>query len=174
MLTQIYLPTLFVLFLPACLLAASSADLVEQGNKEFARGKLDAALKLYDKANVDAPESAEIYFNKGAAYFRKGDLAKAREMFDRAALKTKDLSLEARGQYNLGNCAYQEAMKQKDSDLKKCLQQMTTAITHFQKALKLAPGLKDAAYNIEITRLKMKDIMDRIKQQEEQAKRKQK
>ncbi len=169
---RICLQILSAFLVCASLPAASGADLVEQGNREFARGKFDAALELYDQAAVDAPESAEIYFNKGTVYFRKGDLARAREMFEKAGLKTRSLALEARSQYNLGNCAYKEAEKQADSDLGKCLRQMATAITHFQKALKLDPGLLDAAHNIEIVRLKMKEIMDRIKKQEEQEKKK--
>lgn len=100
----------------------------------------------------------------------KGDYVKAGEMFEQAALKAKNLSLEARSQYNLGNCAFRESERQRDSDLQKSLKALEKSISHYQKAVRLDPTLKDAAHNIEIARLTMKQILDEIKKKQEQAK----
>jgi len=150
-------------------LAASSRDLVAKGNSEYGKGNYDEALAAYDKASLEAPESPKLYFNKGAAHYMKGDYVKAGEMFEQAALKAKNLSLEARSQYNLGNCAFRESERQRDSDLQKSLKALEKCISHYQKAVRLDPTLKDAAHNIEIARLTMKQILDEIKKQQEQA-----
>jgi len=107
------------------------------------------------------------------AHFRLEDYAKAREAFDAAALKTKDLPLEARCNYNVGNCAFRQAERQKDSDLKKAVEQYQEAVRFYQNALKLDPTLTDAAHNIEVTRLLLKDLLDQLKKQQEEQKKKQ-
>ena len=153
--------------------AKSVRELIAEGNQAYHGESYDDALDAYDKASVDAPESPQIYFNKGAVHYRKGDYPKARELFEQASLKTKDLSLEARAQYNLGNCAFREGERQRDSDLKKSMDQLKSAVLHYQRALELDPELKDAAHNIEIARLIMKQILDEIKKKEEEEKKKQ-
>ncbi len=153
--------------------AASGANLVIEGNRAYHKGDFTGALAAYDKASVEAPEAPPIYFNKGAAYYMQGDLAKAREMFEQAALKAKDLKLEAASQYNLGNCAFRESERQRDSDLQKSLAALEQSIRHYQRALELDPSLKDAAHNIEVARLTMKQVLDEIKKQEEEAQKQQ-
>jgi Ca-activated chloride channel family protein len=172
--SKFYLVSLLIalsaLYMTGPALAASSGDLVAEGNRAYQSGKYDEALAAYEEASVNAPESPQVYFNQGAVYYMKGDYLKARDMFEQAALKSKDLSLEARSQYNLGNCSFRESERQRDSDLQKSLNALEQSIGHYQKALELDPALKDAAHNIEVARLTMKQIMDEIKKQQEQAK----
>lgn len=150
--------------------AASTSDLVAEGNRAYRGGKYDEALEAYEKASVDAPESPHIYFNKGASEYMKGDYKKAADLFEKAALKSKDLAFEARSQYNLGNSLFRENERQRDSDLQKSLKMLEKSIIHYQKAMKLDPSIKDAAHNIEIARLTMKQVLDEIKKQQEEAK----
>jgi Ca-activated chloride channel family protein len=147
--------------------AASPAELVSKGNGLYLAGKYDEALSAYGEASVEAPESPQIYFDKGAAYYRKGDYEKAKEAFENAALKTKDIKLEAMARFNLGNCSFSEAQRQKDSDLNKALEGCQTTIRHYQEALTLDPGIKEAAENIEVVRLVMKNILDEINKHKE-------
>jgi tetratricopeptide (TPR) repeat protein len=160
-----------LLALPA--LADSPADLVERGNRALADGKAQEALDTYDEASVQMPESDRIQFDRGVALFRLEDYAQAREAFDAAALKTRDLPLEARCKYNLGNCAFREAERQKDSDIRKAIEQYENCIRYYQDALKLDPELTDAAHNIEVTRLILKDLLDQLKKQQEEQKKQQ-
>jgi len=154
------------------LLAGSAAadgarGLVDNGNRAYAGGDYDGALASYEEASVDAPESACIYFNKGAAQYRQENYSEAVEAFQQAALKTKDIWLESRSKFNLGNCAVREAERQRDSDLRKALASYERSILHYQDALELDPEFKEAAENVEIVRLVMKSILDEIKKQEE-------
>ena len=162
---------LMLLALPA--LADGPAALVDRGNRALANGEAQEALDAYDEASVHVPESDRVQFNRGVALFRLEDYAQAREAFDAAALKTRDLPLEAGCKYNLGNCAFREAERQKDSDLRKAIEQYQNCIRYYQDALKLDPELTDAAHNIEVTRLILKDLLDQLKKQQEEQKKQQ-
>lgn len=151
----------------------SAAKLVAKGNAAYLAEDYDQALSAYEEASIEAPESPHIYFNRGTVFYQKGDYAAATEAFEKAALKSKDISLEAKSRFNLGNCAYQEAERQQDSDLNKALEACTKSIQHFQEALDLSPDFKEAAENMEVVRLVMKNILDEINKQKEAAKQQQ-
>lgn len=150
--------------------ADSTAKFIDKGNRAWLSGNYDDAIKSYDEAGVNDPESPFIYFNKGTALYKKGDFQGAIEAFEKAALKSKEPLMEAKSRFNLGNCTFMEAERQMDSDLKKAMELCQKSVMHYQDALKLDPSLKKAAENIEIVRLMMKNILDEIKRQEEQAK----
>lgn len=154
--------------------AESPAKLVDKGNKSWLKGDYDDAMAKYEEAAVDNPESPYIYFNKGTVLYKKGDYVSAIDAFEKAALKSKDPLFEAKSRFNLGNCAFREAERQQDSDLKKSLEFCEKSIEHFQDALKLDPGFNEAAENIEIVRLFMKNILDEIKKREQEAKEREK
>jgi Ca-activated chloride channel family protein len=150
--------------------AASAARMVEEGNRAFEEGDYDAALSAYEEASVEVPESPVLEFNKGAVYYRHGDYAKARERFQEAGGRSRDLALDARARYNLGNCAFREGERQRDSDLKKALASYEESIGYYQEALERDPELREAAENIEIARLVIKSILDELRKREEEAK----
>ena len=151
-----------------CALADSARSLIERGNAAYRAGSFDEALTRCEEATVDAPESALIYFNKGAALYKKEDYASAIEAFEQAALKSKKPRLGSRSRFNLGNCSFREAEKQRDSDLQKALEGCQKSIQHYQESLQLDPEYKQAAENIEVVRLVMKSILDEIKKQQEE------
>lgn len=168
------LTAIFVLLMmQAHVYADSPADLVSKGNAAYLSGKYDEAISAYDEASVEAPESPYIYFNRGAALYKKGDYSGATEAFEKAALKSRDPQLEAKSKFNLGNCAFREAERQQDSDLKKALEACSKSIRHYQESLELDPGSNEAAENIEVVRLMMKTILDEINKQKEAAKQQQ-
>jgi len=153
--------------------AESKAQLVQKGNALFSSGKFDAAIRSYDEAGVVDPESPVIYFNKGTALYKKEDYGAAIDAFKQAAVKTNDISLEAKSKFNLGLCFFREGERQKDSDLKKTLESYESSVQSFQEALALDPKFTEAAENIEMVRLMMKSVLDEIKKQEEAAKKQQ-
>src|SRR5262245_21290996 len=64
--------------LPFCFPAvfASTAQLKE-GNRQFWRGSYEEALKSYNEALIDAPQSSALHFNAGAAMYPMGQFEKA-------------------------------------------------------------------------------------------------
>ena len=147
--------------------ADSPSSLVKKGNRSLDKGELDRAIESYERASIDAPESPVISLNMGNAHFLKGEWIAAREHFERATLRAEDLSLEAEAWYNLGNTAFRQAERQEDSDLEKSLEHYEEAVRFFQTALEKNPELEDAAFNLEVTRLTIKDLLDRINKQRE-------
>lgn len=156
------------LFLPFSVIGESTRSLVERGNAAYRAGSFDEALTRYEEASVEAPESATIYFNRGGALYQKGDFAAASDAFEQAALKSKKSRLGSLSKFNLGNCSFREAERQRDSDLKKSLEACEKSIRHYQEALQLDPKFKEAAENIEVVRLVMKSILDEQKKKQEE------
>ncbi len=149
-------------------LADSPRQLVARGNRSYEKEEYSQAVEYYEKASVRAPESPVVAFNMGNAFYRKEEFAAAREHYGKAALKAEDLSLEAKAWYNTGNCAFREGERQVDSDMKKALEFFEESVRLYTTALEKDPNLTDAAHNIEVARLVIKDLLDRIKNQEEQ------
>lgn len=147
--------------------AESPGRLVSKGNRQYGKKAFGEALELYDKASVKAPESPIVAFNKGAALYKQGDYEKAAEQFKEAASRTKSLPFEAKAWYNLGNVAFKEGERQEDSDLQKALGSLQESVKHYSTALEKDPKLEDAAQNLEIARLKIKDLLDKIKNQQQ-------
>ncbi len=149
-------------------LADSPRGLVSKGNRQYGKKAFGEALEYYDKASVKAPESPIVALNKGAAFYQQGDYEKAREQFKEAASKTKSLPFEAKAWYNLGNVAFREGERQEDSDLQKALASLEESVRSYVTALEKDPELEEAAENLETARLKIKDLLDKIKNQQQQ------
>lgn len=147
--------------------AESPRSLIRKGNRSFEKGEFEKALEYYERASVDAPESPIVALDRGLAYLEREQYASAREHFEKAALKSDDLGLEAMAWYNIGNTAFKQAERQDDSDLEKALEHYREAVGFYQTALEKDPGLSDAAFNLEVTRLTIKDLLDRINKQRE-------
>ena len=164
------LAAIAVLSISTPVLADSAGRLVKRGNDSFDRGDLDTAAEYYDLASVKIPESPIVEFNLGNVEYMRGDFAAARSRFEEAALKSRDLSLEAQALYNIGNCAFRQGQRQADSDLEKALEFFKESVEYYSAALEKEPGMPDAAHNLEVARLLIKDLLDAIKKQQEQMK----
>jgi tetratricopeptide (TPR) repeat protein len=160
----------FLILVCSAAFASGASEAIAKGNAAFKEGKFDKAQTYYDEAKLSNPESPYIYFNKGTAYFKTEEYDKAKEAFKNVVSKTKDIRLEARANYNLGAVSFAEAGKNTESDLKKAVELYQESIGYYQRALDSDKNLKDAAHNIEVARLVLKDMLDKLKKQEEQNK----
>jgi len=154
-------------------LAGSAGDLVKKGNQSFRNGEYRKAIEFYDKASVEQPESPVIFFNRGDALYREGEFSKAADEFMKTANGTKELPLEARAWYNMGNCSMMLGRRQSDSDMKKALDHYRSSVSRYQTSLKKDSTLHDAAVNMEIARVLIKDLLDKMKKQEEMKRKQQ-
>ncbi len=144
----------------------SARGWVAQANEAYRAGQFEEALRAYNEAEVDLPESPEVAYNQGLAKFKLGDFAGARNAFMRA-LGTRDIDLEAGAKYNLGNVAYASALE-KMSDLQEAVELLKQSIGHYRDALEIAPSDEDARANIELAQLLIKDLLDKLKKEQEQ------
>jgi len=141
-------------------------ELVARANEAYRQGQYEAALEAYNKAEVALPESPRVAYNQGLTHYQMGDYAAARNHFNRALL-TRDLDLEAAVKYNLGNVAYASAL-QKMSAPQEAIELLQQSISHYRDALELNPRDEDAQANIQTAQLMIKDLLDKLKQQQEQ------
>ncbi len=160
----------YSLLCPAESLAADpeTGRKVAEANKTLAAGHVDDALKTYDAVGEHLPDSPELAYDRGVAYYRKGNRAKATENFEKA-LTTRDIALEARAKFNLGNCAYADALE-KQNDAKAALDKLKTAIAYYKDAIAANPGDLDAKVNMETAQLFMKDLLDKEKKKQDEQK----
>ncbi|HEM46374.1 MAG TPA: tetratricopeptide repeat protein, partial [Alphaproteobacteria bacterium] len=149
--------------------AESARSLVAGGNGRLRAGDVEGAIEQYERASVEAPESPIIDFNIGAALYRKGEFSAARERFVTAAEKTRELDLEARAWYNAGNCAFREGQRMLDGDLEQALEGFRESARFYTTALERNPDDEDAAWNLELARLHIKDVLDRIQKRQEET-----
>jgi Ca-activated chloride channel family protein len=159
---------LLVLITAQVVLAGSVHNTVRQGNKLYDQGHFNEAVKEYDQALIDQPQSLEPKFNKANCYFQIDDLAKAIDLYNEVAAESKDMKLVAKAKYNLGNCYFQQGTKQKDSNLQKAIEDLQTGIVCWRGTLEIDPQNEKAKRNIEVARLIIKDIIDQLNKQKEQ------
>ena len=148
--------------------AESARTSVQQGNRLYAQGNFNEAISSYEQALLDKPQAREPKFNKANSFYRLDDLAEAMDLYKEVAAGSKDMKLVTKAKYNLGNCFFQRGMKQRDSDLKKALEDLKTSITHWRGVLDIDQKNEKAAKNIEVARLIIKDIIDQINKQKQQ------
>ena len=149
-------------------MAESAASAVRQGNLLYTQGKFNDAIKKYDEALIDDPLAQESKFNKANSYYRLDDLANATDLYKTVAVESRDMKLVEKAKYNLGDCSYQQGLKQKDSDLQKAVENFKNSIGYWRQALDINPQNEKAAKNIEVARLMIKDIIDQINKQKQQ------
>ena len=148
--------------------ADSAQTSLLEGNKLYHQGNFIEAIKEYDQALLDQPQVMEPKFNKANCYYQLDDLAQAIDLYNEVAAESKDMKLVTMAKYNLGNCYFQRGSKQKDSDLQKALEDLQSSIAYWRQALDIEPENKNAAKNIEVARLIIKDIIDQLNKQKEQ------
>jgi hypothetical protein len=161
-----------VLLSVLCLLTTARAQsvhtFVQQGNSLYTEGGFNEAIDKYDQALLEKPDAVEPKFNKANSYYRLDDLAAAIELYRQVASESKDMKLVAKARYNLGNCQFQQGLKQQDSDLEKALEALGNSIGHWRQVLDMEPENDKAATNIEVARLTIKDIIDQLNKQKQQ------
>ena len=161
------LPLLLVFLMLQAASASPARIYADRGNKLYEQGKFDKAIEEYDNALINDPDAAEPKFNKANSYYRLDDLEQAMNLYRQASADSKNMKLVAKAKYNLGNTYFQQGSKQKDSNLKKAIEDMETAITHWRTVLDIEPENEKAAKNIEVARLTIKDILDQLKNQQD-------
>jgi hypothetical protein len=79
------LAALAVVVVPA---AGARADRLDEawkrGNEAYLRGNYDQAVAAYSELDRQGIQSADLYYNLGAAHYRKGDLGRSIWAFERA------------------------------------------------------------------------------------------
>ena len=125
------------------ILGADQSEIaVREGNALYRSGQYEAALREYEAAAKELPDSSVIEFNRGNALFKNRDQEQALDRY-LAALATDDPALASRAKYNIGVIKYRQALAaaQKYED---ALTLAQAAIGYFRDSLRLDAGHADA------------------------------
>jgi Ca-activated chloride channel family protein len=138
---------------------APGLDAYRSGKFEDAYSQFQQTLKTHPQSRVED----KLQFDSGAAAYKLKDYSKAMESFSQALL-SRDIGLQSKGHYNLGNTLYQRGETQKGDDKK--LSDWTNALDHYEQTLKLDPQNKEAKENYDYVKRKIEELKNKKQQQQ--------
>lgn len=150
---------LLLLLLPLVAQAKNS------GLEAYEQKDYKGAMSEFDRQLQQRKDSAALSFDLGAAAYKAGDLGKALEAFAKA-VTSPDPRLRAAAEYNLGNTLFEQgqATQQKDNRVRA----WKDALEHYEQALKVTPGNKDAEYNRDLVRRLLEEMEKQPPKQDQQ------
>ena len=148
---------------------ANPAKLFRDGNKAYAAGRFDEAVEAYQEATVEAPESAEIYYNLGNAQYRVENFEEAQATFEYAAAMAASDARRSQCWYNMANCMVKIAETFRESEPQAAVHYCRQATWLYRTALDYDTTFSDAAYNLEMSQRIAASIEEEIREQEEKA-----
>jgi Ca-activated chloride channel family protein len=148
-----------------CLLSPvfASASTTEAFN-DYQRGNFTNALESYRKEIARHPEDLRLQFNAGTAAYRATNFDAAIMHFD-AALPARDIKLQQKAYYNLGNAHFRKGEQADDLDQLQSLWEKS--IKHFEQAVALDKADADAVHNLAFA----KQAVEQLKLMRELARR---
>ena len=138
--------------------AAPGLDAYRSGKFEDAYGQFQQTIKTHPESRAED----KLQFDSGAAAYKLKDYSKAMESFSQALL-SRDIGLQSKGHYNLGNTLYQRGEAQKSDDKK--LSDWTNALDHYEQTLKLDPQNKEAKDNYDYVKKKIEELKNKKQDQ---------
>jgi Ca-activated chloride channel family protein len=134
----------------------------------YQSGQYEAALKEYQRLMAKNPKDARLAFNAGAAAYQSKNFDEAAANFS-DSLIAKDLALQERAYYNLGNTNFRLGEQAQDPGQKENYWQQAT--NSYGSALKLNSQDADARFNLDFVQRQLEELK---KQQQEQKDKEQK
>jgi tetratricopeptide (TPR) repeat protein len=148
------------------LLGAGGAP-AKQGAKAYAEGDYDKALQKFSEAQLDNPESQALAFDMGNAQYRKKKYDDAIAAYKKA-LRGEDAGLAASSYYNLGNAHFRKGEFAIQNGKQEGIEDYREAMANYKKSLEIRPDNKDAKRNIEVVQARIKELLEKQKQDQKQ------
>jgi tetratricopeptide (TPR) repeat protein len=139
----------------------------KQAAKAYEDGDYDAALQKYAEAQLDHPGSQALAYDMGNAQYRKKRYDDAIASYKKA-LQGSDAALAASAYYNLGNAHFRKGEFAIQGGKQEGIEDYREAMAHYKKSLEIRPGNRDAKRNIEVVQARIKELLERQKQDQKQ------
>ncbi len=110
----------------------------DDGLNNYKNKKFEEAKSYYEQILTVRENDAAASLGLGASQYQLGDIPNAAKSFEEA-LNSKDINIQNRAYYNLGNSLYSQ-------------QKMEESIAFYRKALELNPNDDDAKFNYELAK----------------------
>ncbi len=144
---------------------AAFAGLVNDGNALFRKGDFPGALQKYEEARKDEPSSPLLFYNIGTCQYQLGNYAEAEKELS-AAARMPDSSLASKAAFNLANTYFRQG--EKSSEPSERIAKWRESVAYLKKAVELNPDYENAKRNVEIVQRKLKEEIDKQKEQNPQ------
>lgn len=141
------------------------AEVVASANTLMREGDARRALDEYARARAARPEDPKLIFNEACARLRTGELDQARTLFAEAS-RRGGTTIGARARFNIGHLAFSRGAEVAQSDPRGAIEHFREAAEAFQASYDLNPD-PQAAQNVELSRLAIKRMQDRIEEQQQ-------
>jgi len=168
---KIILNVLILAGLAACAFGTTPGREVKAGNQRYGQGSYVEALEHYKKAQQLAKQdkpSPHLLYNQANCFYKLDNLDQADRLYRDVARLSDNKHLARRAKYNLGNCHFNRGLKQEQTDLKKAIDELSTAAKYYRQAMDLDPKDKNAAHNIAVARKKIRELKKKLQQQQQQ------
>ncbi len=139
----------------------------KQASKAYTTGDYDQSLQKFAEAQLDDPESQALAYNIGNAHFRKKKYDEAIAAFKKA-LSGKDAKLAGKAYYNLGNSQFRKGEFAIQSGHQEGIEDYREAMANYKKSLEITSDNKDAKRNIEVVQARIKELLEKQKQNQDQ------
>ncbi len=142
---------------------------VRRGNALMSKQEYTAALEAYDSAAEELPGSKGVQLNRGLALLAQGSTELAKEAFLAAADPSAPTHTRADAYYDLGVAYAREgdALAEQE-DHKRATASFREAADAFKRSLRLQPGDRDAAWNLEYALQRIREQEEKQQQQEQE------
>lgn len=151
-----------IFIIPLIFAVAALARPINEGNELFRKGDFQGALKKYEEARKDEPANPLVFYNIGTCQYRLGDYEAAQKELE-SAVRMPDSALASKAAFNLANTFYR--IGEKSSEPSERIAKWREAIGYLKKAIDLDPNFENAKRNVEIVQRKLKEEIDRQKEQ---------
>jgi len=149
-------------------LAESAHQAVKQGNELYHQAELAGAIEKYDQAATQSPQALEPTFNKANSLYKQNEIDKAVDLYKQLAGKSENPNLSAKANYNLGNCYYNKAASQTQTNPQNAIEDFKTGINYWRKAKDSDLDNADISKNIEVAKMTIKQLKEQMQQQQKQ------
>ena len=154
------------ILVPVSAHAASLSGDIKAGNRYYKQRDYDKALEQYEAAGEESPDLDIVNFNKGTAYYQKGQYQKAIDSFTKA-LNTEDKETESDAIYNIANAKYKLGRANAENNINSAVSLYRESLDYYKRAIELDEGSRDAKYNHELVERELKVLLDKLKNQQQ-------
>ena len=169
---QFFLIFLILLFYAQpCFPGRKAKTGVKKGNLLYNRAEFEEALKEYEQALLDSPDSDIVNFNTGAALYKTENYGAAISHFEKS-LVSENQSLEQKAGYNIGNAKFKYGITKEELNLPEAISLLEQSLHHYQRALELDPEDNHAEYNYEFVKKDLERLREKLRQQAQAQKEK--
>jgi len=147
---------------------AEARRLVAEGNELFRQGQTERAAELYQRAIEADPETLEAVYNRAVAAYEQGRLEEAERLLQRVDSARGAGDLAARARYNLGRLTVDRLMSDPPRDPEQAIERLKFGEQMFRGSLDLDPNDREAARNLELTRMMRAEIERQLAELERQ------